>query len=115
VIEQGDVFWCDFPMPIGSGPGFRRPVVVLQNDAVNRSGIRSVIVCPLSTNLRLGTIRGNVLFDDGEAGLQEASVVNVFLVSAVDQTLLEARIGNLSRARVQQIVDGLVARLRPEL
>jgi mRNA-degrading endonuclease toxin of MazEF toxin-antitoxin module len=36
VIAQGEVWWADIGEPIGSAPGYRRPVVVVQCDAMNR-------------------------------------------------------------------------------
>ncbi|HEY3055699.1 MAG TPA: type II toxin-antitoxin system PemK/MazF family toxin, partial [Thermoanaerobaculia bacterium] len=36
VISQGEVWWADLAPPTGSAPGFRRPVVVVQGDALNR-------------------------------------------------------------------------------
>jgi mRNA interferase MazF len=107
VILQGDVYWVDLGLPTGSAPGYRRPHVVIQNDVVNRSRIGTVIVCALTTNVRLAAAPGNVLLDDGEAGLPQQSVANVSQVFTVDRGQLEDRIGHLSRRRVRQILDGL--------
>ncbi|TMA67163.1 MAG: type II toxin-antitoxin system PemK/MazF family toxin, partial [Deltaproteobacteria bacterium] len=51
-IAQGDVWWADLPRPTGSGPGFRRPVVVVQGDALNRSRIATVVCIPLTINVK---------------------------------------------------------------
>ena len=107
MIHQGDVYWIDFGPPTGSGPGYRRPHVVIQNDVVNRSRIGTVLVCALTTNLRLAGAPGNVLLDEGEADLPQQSVVNVSQVFTADKRQLEERIGSLSRRRVRQILDGL--------
>ena len=61
VISQGEVWWADLPVPAGSGPGHRRPVVIVQGDALNRSRIGTVVCVPLNSNLRWADAPGNVL------------------------------------------------------
>ena len=107
MIRQGDIYWIDFGPPAGSGPGYRRPHVVIQNDVVNRSRIGTALVCALTTNLRLAGAPGNVLLDEGEADLSQRSVVNVSQVFTADKRQLEERIGSLSRRRIRQVLDGL--------
>ena len=107
MIRQGDIYWIDLGPPAGSGPGYRRPHAVLQNNVVNQSRIKTVLVCALSTILRLEDAPGNVLLDEGEAGLPARSVVNVSQVFTADKSQLEEYIGTLSLRRVRQILDGL--------
>jgi mRNA interferase MazF len=107
VIRQGDVYWIDLDEPTGSGPGYRHPHVVIQNDVFNASQIGTVIVCALTSNLRHAASPGNVLLESGEADLQKRSVVNVTQVQTVAKEQLGAWIGRLSERRVQQILDGL--------
>lgn len=114
MIHQGDVYWIDLGQPLGSEPAYIRPYVVIQNDLLNRSQIRTVIVCALTTNLRRARAIGNVLLEVGEADLSEQSVVNVSQVFTVDKSLLTEKIGSLSRQRVQQILAGLVLITEPE-
>ena len=107
VIRQGDVFWVDLGAPSGSGPGYRHPHVVIQNNVFNRSRINTVIVCVLTTNLRRATAPGNVLLEQGEANLPKASVVNISQIFTVDKRDLDEYIGTLSRSRINQILDGI--------
>lgn len=113
VICQGDIYWIDLGQPIGSEPGYIRPYVVIQNDVLKSSQIRTVIVCALTTNLRRARAIGNVLLEAGEADLAEQSVVNVSQVFTVDQALLTDKIGKLSRKRVRQILAGLALLTTP--
>jgi mRNA interferase MazF len=113
VICQGDIYWIDLGQPIGSEPGYIRPYVVIQNDVLNSSQIRTVIVCALTTNLRRARAIGNVLLEAGEADLAEQSVVNVSQVFTVDKALLTDKIGKLSRERVRQILAGLAIVTKP--
>ena len=107
VIRQGDIYWIDLGLPIGSEPAYIRPYVVIQNDVLNSSRIRTVIVCTLTSNLRRAAAIGNVLLEPGEANLPAQSVVNVSQVFTVDKALLTEKIGRLSRQRVRQILAGL--------
>ena len=113
VICQGDIYWIDLGQPIGSEPGYIRPYVVIQNDVINSSQIRTVIVCALTTNLRRARAIGNVLLEAGEADLAEQSVVNVSQVFTVDKALFTDKIGKLSRKRVRQILAGLALLTTP--
>ncbi len=110
MIRQGDLYWITFDP---TDPGSRRPYVIIQNDAANRSRIATVLLCGLTTQLRLAGVGGNVLLDVGEAQLPKQSVVNVSQVFTVSKADLEAYIGTLSTARVQQILDGLWRLLEP--
>lgn len=107
VIQQGEVYWVELGNPLGSEPGFRRPCVVIQNDVANASRIRTVIVCPLTSNLQRAIAPGNVLLDAGAANLDRASVVNVSQVLSLDKSRLEERIGHLSPQHLRRILDGL--------
>ncbi len=115
VICQGDIYWIDLGQPIGSEPGYIRPYVVIQNDVLNSSQIRTIIVCALTTNLRRARAIGNVLLEPGEADLAEQSVVNVSQIFfTVDKALLTDKIGKLSRPRVGQILAGLALVTKPK-
>ena len=107
VIHQGEVYWTDLGTPIGSEPGYTRPSIVIQNDAVNASRIQTVIVIPLSSNLHLARAPGNVLLNEGEANLPKSSVAVVSQVISVDKRQLIELLGSVSPRRVRQILDGL--------
>jgi len=113
VIVQGDIFWLDTGTPLGSGPGFRRPHVVVQNDIFNASRIRTVVLCAITSNLEQAKAPGNVLLQKGEANLPRSSVVNVSQVVTVDRSVLEEKIGTLSRPRVVEIFSGLRLVIQP--
>lgn len=113
MIRQGDIFWIDLDEPIGSGPGYRHPHVVVQNNVFNRSRIHTAVVCALTSNLRRAAAPGNVLLEPGEAQLPKQSVVNVSQIFTVDKSLLTDRIGTLSKQRIRQILDGIRLVLEP--
>ena len=46
MIQQGEIYWTDLGQPIGSEPAYVHPYVVIQNDLLNQSAIRTAIVAP---------------------------------------------------------------------
>lgn len=107
VISQGEIWWADLPSPTGSGPGFRRPVVVVQGDALNQSRIGAAICVPLTSNMKWRDAPGNVVLPSKTTGLAKDSVANVSQILTIDQELLTECAGKISRARVQLILAGL--------
>ena len=107
VISQGEVWWADIPPPTGSGPGFRRPVVVVQGDALNRSRIATVVCVPLTSNLHWAAAPGNVKLAARTTSLSKDSVANVSQLVALDKALLTEHVGRLSRAKVELLLSGI--------
>lgn len=106
-IRRGDVFGIEPDLAEGSASHYPHPHVVVQDDVFPRSRVATAVVCGLTTNLHRASEPGNVLLDPGEAGLPKPSVVVVAQVSSVDKARWAERIGALSGARVEQILDGL--------
>ncbi len=107
VISQGEIWWASLPAPVGSGPGFRRPVVVVQGDALNRSRLATTVCVPLTSNLRWADAPGNVLLAARTTGLPQDSVANASQVVALDRGLLDERAGKLPRAKLELLLSGL--------
>ncbi len=113
MINQGDIYWVDLEEPRGSEPGYRHPHVVVQNNVFNHSQIRTVLVCPLTSNLKRANAPGNVLLDKREANLPKQSVVNVSQVFTVDKSQLSDYIGTLSSTRAREILNGIRLVIEP--
>jgi len=107
VISQADVWWADLGQPIGSAPGYRRPVVIVQCDALNLSRIGTVVCVPLTSNLKWAQAPGNVLLLSAATGLEKDSVANVSLVTAVDKQQLTERVGKISTRQLDLILSGI--------
>jgi len=107
VIAQGEIWWAELPTPVGSGPGFRRPVVVVQGDAFNQSDLRTVVCVVLTSNLKWADSPGNVLLETRSTGLQRSSVVNVSQVVTIDKADLTERVGKLSAGKLEAVLAGL--------
>jgi mRNA interferase MazF len=107
VIERGEIWWADLPDPLGSEPGYRRPVLIVQSDSFNESRIRTVIAVGLTTNERLAGSPGNVALARGQGGLAQSCVANVSQLLTVDRNALSERIGALSHRMMERIDEGL--------
>lgn len=107
MIAQGDVWWADLGQPVGSAPGFRRPVVVVQNDSFNRSRISTCVVIPLTSNMRWADAPGNVPLRAADTGLPKDSVANVSQIFTVDRSQLSEPMCSLSDAKLELILYGI--------
>ena len=107
VIQRGQLWWADLPAPRGSEPGYRRPVLVVQSNALNQSRLPTVIAVGVTTNLRLLDAPGNVLLRARESGLPQDSVANVSQVVTIDRRFLLDRIGAVDGTIMASVARGL--------
>lgn len=106
-MKRGEVWWASLPDPVGSGPGYRRPVLVIQSKPFNESHISTVLVAVITTNLGLGEAPGNVRLSKSESGLPKPSVVNISQIITIDKSLLTEKVKSLPGAVVQRVDEGL--------
>jgi mRNA interferase MazF len=107
VIRRSEVWWATLPEPVGSGPGYRRPVVVVQDNDFNDSPIGTVIIAAMTKNLALGAAPGNVVCPRQVSGLPRDSVVNVSALLTIDKHLLRERVGVLPGDLMARVDEGL--------
>jgi mRNA interferase MazF len=106
-MEQAEVWWADLDEPIGSSAGYRRPVIIVQCNALNRSRIGTVVCVPVTSNLKWAQAPGNVLLPKDETGLPQDSVANVSLIVALDKQQLTDRVRKIPRRRFDLILAGI--------
>ncbi len=107
MIAQGDVCWADLPAPEAPEPGFRRLVVVVQGDALNRSRISTVVCVPLTSNVRWAEAPGNVLLPAKSTGLPKDSVALPASIVSLDRRWLDEGTGQVSKRQLEAILSGL--------
>jgi mRNA interferase MazF len=107
VVERGQIWWADLDDPSGSGPGFRRPILVVQSDAFNRSRLRTVVGVVLTSNLRLVEAPGNVLVPGKTSGLAKDSVANVSQIITIDREFLAEPAGRVRGQLLKDVENGL--------
>jgi mRNA interferase MazF len=106
-MRRGDLWWTDLGEPRGSGPGKRRPIVIVQSDAYNTTRIRTAVVAVVTSNTRLATMPGNVFVPAGLSGLPRDSVVNITQLATVDRDDLSDHIGVLPAHLLFEVDRGL--------
>ena len=107
VIAQCEIWWADLAEPIGSAPGYRRSVVVVQSDPLNQSQIATVVCVALTSNLRWSVAPGNVLLNAKHTGLDRDSVANVSQLVTIDKRQLTERVGKIPRRQIEAIFSGI--------
>lgn len=106
-MERGEVWWADLPDPVGAGPGYRRPVIIIQSNDFNRSKIKTIVIIVLTSNLKLADAPGNVLIPASESGLSKDSVANVSQIITVDKDLMTEKCAKLPSIYIKSIDEGL--------
>ena len=104
---RGEIWWADPGIPFGSEPGFKRPVVIIQDDSFNKSKISTIIVASITTNLNLAEAPGNVFIEKEESGLSKNGVINISQISTIDKKRLTEKVCVLSQSSMSEIDYGL--------
>jgi mRNA interferase MazF len=107
VLKRGELWWADLGEPRGSSPAFRRPVLVVQDDLLNASALQTVMVAPLTSNLRRAEAIGNVPLPPSETSLDRGSVALVCQLMALDKTFFDELAGSLSASARRKVDAGL--------
>ena len=106
-MNRGEVWWASLEPPKGSGPGYRRPVLIVQANSFNKSAISTVLVVVITSNLALAQAPGNIRISKSDSGLSKASVVNVSQVLTIDRQILTERVGTLPSRIMVRVNEGL--------
>ncbi len=106
-MKRGEIWWADLANPVGSGPGYKRPVLVVQANPFNASRIATVIVATITSSLALAEAPGNVRIGKSDSGLPQPSVVNVSQVITLDRALLTSKVKTLAGATMDKVDSGL--------
>jgi mRNA interferase MazF len=106
-VQRGEIWWADLPGPTGSERGFRRPILIVQADAFNRSRIRTVVAAVITSNLQLAAAPGNVALARSGSGLKRKSIVNVSQIMTLDKRFLRQKAGRVPARKLHEVDDGL--------
>ena len=106
-IRRGSIWWADLGDPDASGPGYRRPVLIVQDDLFNQSNLVTVLIVSLTSNLRYQSLPGNVLISKEDSGLSKDSVVNITQLTAIDKQWLDEHVADLPPSIVVEVDNGL--------
>jgi mRNA interferase MazF len=106
-MKRGEIWWASLTSPDGSGPGYRRPVLIVQANSFNESLISTILVAVITSNLTLAQAPGNVRISKSDSGLPKASVVNISQVLTIDRQFLTELIGALPGRIMDRVNEGL--------
>jgi mRNA interferase MazF len=106
-MKRGEIWWASLPPATGSGPGYRRPVLVVQANSFNQSKISTVLVAAFTSNLSLAHAPGNVRVSKTDSGLSKPSVINISQVITVDKSILTKRVKMLPGKVLARVDEGL--------
>jgi mRNA interferase MazF len=104
---RGEIWWVDLGIPFGSEPGFKRPVLIVQDDSFNESNINTIIVVSITSNLNLAEAPGNVLLSKKDSNLSKESVVNVSQIVTLDRERFLDKVGKLKSSKMADVEEGL--------
>lgn len=107
MVNRGEIWWADLPEPVAAEPGYRRPVIIIQSNAFNRSRIDTVIAVALTTNVHLSEAPGNVRLSVRKTGLPRESVANVSQIITFDRQLLREKVGKLDGDSLHEVEEGI--------
>jgi mRNA interferase MazF len=102
-VTRGELWWADLGEPRGSEPGKRRPVVVVQDDRLNASRLNTVMVVPLTSNIKRAAALGNVPLSRRLTKLATDSVALACQVETLDRVFLDRLIVRLDAATMLRL------------
>ncbi|MCG6142690.1 type II toxin-antitoxin system PemK/MazF family toxin [Leptospira bourretii] len=106
-MTRGEIWWVDLGIPFGSEPGYKRPVLIIQDNSFNESNINTIIVVPLTTNLNIATAPGNVLLSRKDTNLSKDSVVNVSQIVTLDRERFINKASELKIKNIKKVEEGI--------
>jgi len=106
-MTRGEIWWAQFGIPFGSEAGYRRPVLIVQDDSFNESRIETIVVLPLTTNMNREDDRGNVVVKRSESKLSADSVIMVPQLYAIDRKRLLERVSKVSQDTMKKVETGI--------
>ena len=102
-MVRGEIWWAELPHPKGSKPAKRRPVLIIQSDSFNRSGINTVICAVITSNTELASLPGNLLLEKSVSGLDKTSSVNFSQITTLDKTDLTEQVAMLPKSTLEKV------------
>jgi mRNA interferase MazF len=105
---RGEIWWVDYGIPYGSEPGYRRPVIIIQNDFFNNSKINTTIVVPLSTNGLLADVPGNIFINKNDSKLTKDSIILISQIGVIDKKRLLEKVSKINREIMEKIENNIM-------
>ena len=106
-IRQNEVWLADLNPRIGTEPGKTRPVVIIQNNLLNRIPHPSTLICPITSKVsrKAEILRAHI--KKGTANLNQDCDILIDQLRAIDNKRLIKKIGDLPDSVVQSTKKNL--------
>ena len=109
-MKRGEVWMVDFGVPSGPEQSGQRPAILLQDDALTPA-LTTILVLPLTTNLKRLALPTTMLIPVGEGGLPQDSVALCHQIQVRGKARLLHRLGELTSERLEEVQDCLLSTL----
>jgi mRNA interferase MazF len=110
-MSRGDIYLADLNPSRGSEQAGIRPVVIVQREEIDRF-TQTVVIVPLTSNLRRLNIPGTFTIPAEEGGLTQESVALCYQIAVIDKQRLIRQLGKLKSLYVQQLNEALIYTLK---
>ncbi len=107
MIKRFEIWIADLNPRVGTEPGKKRPVLVVQSNLLNKIPHPSTIICPITTNIKIEAQILRVSLKKGQANLRKDSHVLIDQIRAIDNQRLVERIGVLPKNLVDKVKRSL--------
>jgi mRNA interferase MazF len=107
-MTRGELWWVDLGLPHGSEPGYKRPVLIIQNDHFNISKINTTVIVPLTTNTLYAEAPGNIFIPKEDSKLSKDSVIVISQIKVIDKNRLIEKISKVSKTIITEIEENLM-------
>jgi len=95
-VNRGEIWLADLNPTRGSEQAGIRPVLIFQNNVVSKFTM-TVLVIPLTTNLRRASLPSCVQISKSEGGLTSDSVALCHQLRVLDKVRLKRKLGTVSQ------------------
>lgn len=93
-IKQGDIFLVDLSPTKGHEQNGFRPVLILQNNILNKN-LNTVIVAPISSNIKAKGLLSTYYLSQKISHLDKDSIILLFQIRTLDKSRLKRKISNI--------------------
>lgn len=107
MIHQWDIYLANLNPVKWHEQSWFRPVLVMQNDILNRN-LNTVVIAPITSNLNAKWKMTTHFLDSKISGLNKESVALLFQIRTLDKTRLVEKIWTLTKEEFQAVKKQLM-------
>ena len=110
VIHRGDIYYADLRPVVGSEQGGVRPVLIIQNDIVNKNS-PTFICAAITSQMNKAKLPTHVELDSSRYALVKDSVVLLEQLRTIDKKRLRDKVCHLDREILRKVERALLISL----